>query len=186
MQLKEGEYIFAFLDDVYVVTALGSTRAMYKNVGRTVVGCRKHPIAHWQNTIVEQSCRVFPRRGRLCERGAGTPKALKSSGPQSDHYNSCNTPSARGWRRGRSCGMPSLGSLTCCRIGKSSSRSRAPALSPHLADAAPQSIHTIRCRTRWGHIETDARIFKWFRVEIKRGRTHAVWQHSPCARAGWV
>ena len=63
------------------------------------MGRRRHPIAWWQDTSVEQS---------FC----GTQKASKSSGPPLDHHSSFSTP-----RRRRSCGKPSLGSPTCSRLG---------------------------------------------------------------------
>ena len=45
MQLREGEYIFAFLDDVYVVTAPDRTRAVYNMLAEQlwgVAGIRLH------------------------------------------------------------------------------------------------------------------------------------------------
>ena len=79
-----------------------------------------------------------------------------------------------------------IGSLTCSRLGKSSSSARAPVATIFFERCPPSQSTHYAAEHDEGMLKVMSTLWVGFRVEIRRRRTLAVWQHSPCAWAGWV
>ena len=115
--LEEGEWLFAFLDDVYVLCSLERTRIIHDLLAETL-GERAGIRMHTGETRTWNFADERPADLADLGRDVWNPLGIKILGTPVGMTNSWRISSRNGWQRSRNCGTPSHSSRTCNVHGK--------------------------------------------------------------------